>query len=279
VLSAPALSGTTTLVGLLRHPLRDSLSPRMQNAAFEAAGLDWAYVALGVEPARLEEAVAGLVALGFRGANVTIPHKTVVLAYCDELDPVAERAGSVNTLVVRDGRVHGSSTDGQAVTDGVEAEGARALVLGAGGAAQAVSTALVGAGCASLRVASRTPERGHALAVRLRNVFPGRLVAADEAWPPTAGDADLVVNATPVRDELLAEVAGVRQVVDLAYRPDGGETALIAAARSAGCERVVDGLDVLVGQGALSFERWTGQEAPVDVMQAAVRERDRPVPA
>ena len=153
-----ALSGTTTLVGLLRHPLRDSLSPRMQNAGFDAAELDWAYVALGVEPARLEDAVAGLVALGFRGANVTIPHKTGVLAYCDELDAVAERAGSVNTLVIRDGRVHGSSTDGQAVTDAVEAEGARVLLLGAGGAAQAVATALADAGCASLRVASRSPS-------------------------------------------------------------------------------------------------------------------------
>jgi shikimate dehydrogenase len=266
------LSGTTTLVGLLRHPLRDSLSPRMQNAAFEAAGLDWAYVALGVEPSRLEEAVAGLVALGFRGANVTIPHKTGVLAFCDELDPVAERAGSVNTLVVRDGRVHGSSTDGQAVTDRVEAEGARAFVLGAGGAAQAVATALMDAGCATFRVASRTPERGHALAVRLRHLFPGRPVFADEAWPPDAGDADLVVNATPVRDELLADLVGVRQVADLAYRADGGETALIAAARTAGCERIVDGLDVLVGQGAASFERWTGLPAPREAMSAAVRE-------
>lgn len=266
------LTGTTTLVGLLRHPLRDSLSPRMQNAAFDAAGLDWAYVALGVEPARLEEAVAGLVALGFRGANVTIPHKTAVLSYCDELDSVAERAGSVNTLAIRDGRVHGSSTDGQAVTDAVEAQGARALVLGAGGAAQAVATALMDAGCGSLRVASRSPERGHGLALRLRNLFPGREVTADEAWPPPAGDADLVLNATPVRDEVLVDVDSVSQVVDLAYRPEGGDTALIAAGRAAG-KRIVDGLDVLVGQGALAFERWTGQGAPVEVMRAAVRER------
>jgi shikimate dehydrogenase len=266
-----ALSGTTTLVGLLRHPLRDSLSPRMQNAAFEEAGLDWAYVALGVEPEHLEEAVAGLVALGFRGANVTIPHKVAVVAYCDELDAVAERAGSVNTLVVRDGRVHGSSTDGQAVTDAVDADGARVLVLGAGGAAQAVAAALMAAGCASLRVATRTPERGHALALRLVNVFPGRAVTAADGWPPPTGDADLVVNATPLRDEVLVDLAGVPQVVDLAYRPEGRDTALIAAAREVGCDRVVDGLEVLVGQGALSFERWTGEAAPVDVMRASVR--------
>jgi shikimate dehydrogenase len=245
----------------------------MQNAAFAAAGLDWAYVALGVEPERLEEAVAGLVALGFAGANVTIPHKTGVLAYCDELDPVAERAGSVNTLVVREGRVLGSSTDGRAVTDQVEAEGARVLVLGAGGAAQAAATALVDAGCASLRVASRTPERAHALAVRLRNLAPGRAVAGEADWPPPGGDADLVLNATPVLDEPLVELAAVRQVVDLAYRPGGGETALVAAARGAGCERIVDGLDVLVAQGALSFERWTGRAPDVEAMRAAVRDR------
>jgi shikimate dehydrogenase len=266
------LSGTTTLVGLLRHPLRDSLSPPMQNAAFEHAGLDWAYVALGVEPARLESAVEGLVALGFAGANVTIPHKTPVLAYCDELDSVAERSGSVNTLVIREGRVLGSSTDGEAVTGAVEPEGARVLVLGAGGAAQAAATALVDAGCASLRIAARTPERAQALALRLRSLVPERPATADEDWPPRAGDADLLVNATPVRDERLVDLEGVRQVVDLAYRPDGGETALVAAAREAGCERVVDGLEVLVRQGAASFERWTGREAPVEVMRAAVRE-------
>jgi shikimate dehydrogenase len=244
----------------------------MQNAAFQEAGLDWAYVALPVEPERLEAAVGGLVALGFQGANVTIPHKTGVLAFCDELDEVASRGGSVNTLVIREGRVLGSSTDGLAVTGAVEAEGADVLVLGAGGAAQAAATALLDAGCASLRVAARSPEKAHALAARLRGLGPDRAIEADDAWPPPAGDADLVLNATPVRDELLVDMAGVRQVVDMAYKPDRSETALIAAARGAGCERVVDGVDVLVAQGAASFERWTGMPAPVDAMQAAVRE-------
>jgi shikimate dehydrogenase len=266
------IGGETRLVGLLRHPLRDSLSPPMQNAAFQEAGLDWAYVALGVAAERLETAVAGLVALGFEGANVTIPHKTSVLAYCDELDRVATRGGSVNTLVVREGRVLGSSTDGLAVTGAVEAAGARVLVLGAGGAAQAVATALVDAGSASLRVAARSPEKAHALAARLRGLAPDRAIEAARDWPPRTGDADLVLNATPVRDELLVDLGAVRQVVDMAYNPDGRETALVAAARGAGCERVVDGLDVLVAQGAASFERWTGIEAPVQVMQAAVRQ-------
>lgn len=265
------LTGQTRLVGLIGNPVSHSLSPRMQNAAFEAAGLDWAYVPLPVEPGRLETAVEALAALGFAGANVTIPHKTAVLAFCDELDPLAERCGSVNTLLVRDARVLGTSTDGEAVVGAVEAAGARALVLGAGGAAQAVATALADAGCSSLRIASRSPERAHALAARLRGLVPEREVSADESWPPAPGDADLLVNATPVQDDPVVELGGIRQAVDLAYRPDGGETALVAAARAAGCEHVVDGLDVLVAQGVASFARWTGLPAPLDAMRAAVR--------
>ena len=263
------LTGETRLVGLLRYPLSHSLSPRMQNAAFAARGLDWAYVPLPVEPARLEAAVAGLVALGFAGANVTIPHKTAVVSFCDELDSVAERAGSVNTLVIREDRVFGSSTDGAAVVDQVDAEGADVLMLGAGGAAQAVATALVEAGCASLRVAARDSERAHALASRLLTLFPERHVGAEESWPPEPRGATLVVNATPVRDELLLVPEPDQTVVDLAYNADERPTALVAAALERGC-RTVDGLTVLVAQGAASFERWTGIPAPLDVMRAAV---------
>jgi shikimate dehydrogenase len=262
--------GETRLVGLIGDPVAHSLSPLMQNAAFAALALDWAYVPLRVGRENLEQAVAGLVALGFAGANVTIPHKTAVASFCDELDEVAARAGSVNTLVVRDGKVHGSSTDGLAVTDLVDAAGARVLVLGAGGGAQAVATALGDAGASAIAVAARDPERAHALALRLRSLFPDLDVAAEESWPPSCAEATLVVNATPVRDEALVRPAPEHQVVDLAYRTDGEPTALVAAAREAGCTGVVDGLAVLLGQGAASFERWTGLEAPVAVMGAAL---------
>ena len=269
------LSGATRLVGIIGDPVSHSLSPRMQNAAFAARGLDWAYVPLPVEAARLEEAVAGLVALGFAGANVTIPHKTAVVSFCDEIDAVAERAGSVNTLVVREGRVLGSSTDGLAVTEAVACAGERVLLLGAGGAAQAVATALLDAGVAELVVSSRTSERAHALAVRLRTLFHDQAVSAEDTWPPPATEATLVVNATPIRDAVAVELRPELQVVDLAYRPDGTETALVAAARALGCRAVVDGLEVLVRQGAASFERWTGIPAPVEVMRAAVRSPGR----
>jgi shikimate dehydrogenase len=143
-------------------------------------------------------------------------------------------------------------------------------VLGVGGAALAVATALVEAGCARLRVAARMAERANALASKLLDQFPEHDVGAEDGWPPDAGDATLVVNATPVRDERLLEPSRGQTVVDLAYNPDGQPTALVAAARERGCD-VIDGLDVLVAQGAASFERWTGVAAPVEVMSAAVR--------
>jgi shikimate dehydrogenase len=264
------LTAETRLVGLIGDPVSHSLSPRLQNAAFAARGLDWAYVPLRVAAARLEDAVTGLVALDFAGANVTIPHKTAVVAFCDELDQVAERAGSVNTLIARDGRVLGSSTDGPAVVGLVDAARASVLVLGAGGGAQAVATSLLDAGAEALNVAARDAERAHALAARLRTLFPERKVDAEEEWPP-ATRATLLVNATPIRDEVHVELEGVRQVVDLAYNADGSPTALVEAARDVGCERVVDGVDVLIAQGAASFERWTEVPAPLEVMRATVR--------
>jgi shikimate dehydrogenase len=244
----------------------------MQNAAFAARGLDWAYVALPVEPGGLEAAVSGLTALGFAGANVTIPHKSAIVSLCDELDVIAERAASVNTLVIHEGRVLGSSTDGLAVTGAVDAEGAHALVLGAGGAAVAVAVALLEAGAAGVTVAARGLDRAHALAARLLALFPKKEVAAAAAWPPEAAGATLLVNATPLSDEVPVEPRAGQAVVDLAYRLRGNPTALVEAARKAGCHPVVDGREVLVRQGAASFERWTGVTAPVDVMRFAVSE-------
>jgi shikimate dehydrogenase len=242
------IRGTTTLVGLLGWPTSHSLSPRMQNAGFEALGLDWAYVPLPTPPDGLGDAVRGLRAAGFAGANVTIPHKQEVLALCDDLDDIARRAGSVNTLDFAGGRILGSSTDGDAVTSQIEADGRRALVLGVGGSSRAVAEALERAG-AEVTVASRRQ--------------PG--------WPPSAVGYDILVNCTPVKEELLVAPREDLQVVDLAYLPDGRDTALVAAAKEAGCEIVVDGLDVLLFQGAAAFEIWTGLAAPLISMREALR--------
>jgi shikimate dehydrogenase len=243
------ITGTTRLVALLRHPLAESLSPRMQNAAFAARALDWAYFACDVEPDDLASAVAGLRALRFSGANVTMPHKTAVVGLCDELDDVARRSRAVNTLVFGEqGRITGANTDGPAVAQTVDATGANVLVLGRGGAARSAAVALEDAGAAGVRLVSR----------------------GDEDWPPTGDDVTILVNATPLREECPVTPRGGQQVVDLAYRPDGRPTALVEAAHAAGCRTVVDGLEILVRQGAASFELWTRIEAPVDVMRAAV---------
>jgi shikimate dehydrogenase len=220
----------TTHVGLLGHPVAESLSPRMQNAAFAARGLEWRYDAFDVED--LVAAVDALRALGFAGANVTIPHKQAVVALCDEAEGEA-----VNTLAFRDGRVLGFNTDKE-ILAGIDAT--RACVIGAGGAATALAPAL--------------PE-------------DTRVFTRSGRWPPDATGCDLVVNATPVRDESFVRLEPDQTVVDLAYGPE--ETVLAAAARAAGCA-VVDGREALVRQGAASFRLWTGLEPPVDVMRAAV---------
>ena len=217
-------------VALLGKPVAESLSPKMQNAAFVAAGLDWEYVALEVEPDELEAAVQR----NWAGANVTIPYKQAAAELCDEAEGEA-----VNTLVFRAGRVLGCNTDKEIVA-GIEAE--RVCLIGAGGVAKALLPGLPG----EVRVFSRSGE-----------------------WPPDASDADLIVNATPVRDELLVEPRAGQTVVDLAYRADGRPTALVAAARAAGCE-VVDGYEALVRQGAASFSLWTGRPAPVEAMRSAL---------
>jgi shikimate dehydrogenase len=221
-------------VALLGKPVAESLSPRMQNAAFAAAGLGWQYVALEVGAEALAETVRALPSSGFVGANVTIPHKEAAAALCDEAE-----GDAVNTLVFRDGRVLGFNTDKEIVA-GIAAQ--RTCLIGAGGAAKAVMPALPG----EVRIFSR---RG--------------------SWPPDSDGCDLVVNATPVRDELLVEPRPGQTVVDLAYYADGRATALVAAARAAGCE-VVDGLEALVRQGAASFRLWTGLPAPVGAMRSAL---------
>ncbi|MGI8885640.1 MAG: shikimate dehydrogenase family protein [Gaiellaceae bacterium] len=222
------ISGKTRLVGLLGWPVDHSLSPQMQNAAFAAAGLDWAYVPLPMPPERLEEAMLGLRALGFVGANVTTPHKLAVPRLCETNAP------SVNTLVVSDARIEGWTTD-VAILAGLATE--NAVIIGDGGSATAFAEALPGA-----RRYSRRTE-----------------------WPPNVEGADLVVNATSVRNEVLVELGPEQTLVDLPYP----ETATAAAAIRAGAT-VIGGLEVLVAQGAASFELWTGMPAPVEVMRTAV---------
>ncbi len=262
------LSGHARLAGVLGWPVSHSRSPRLHGHWLETHGIDGAYLPLPVHPDRFEEGVRGLVALGFQGANVTIPHKQAAFAVCDEVDATARRAGAVNTLVFRDGRILGSNTDGfgfleniRAAVPGWHASAGPAVLLGAGGAARAIAAALLDAGCPSLVLVNRSRDRAEALAREL-----GGPVTVTEA-PPLAGAA-LLVNTTslgmqghpPLTIDLDA-LAAEAVVADIVYVPL--ETPLLAAARARGL-RAVDGLGMLLHQARPGFEAWFGTAPMVD---------------
>lgn len=257
--------------GVLGWPVRHSRSPAMHEAAYADLGLaGWSYQLLPVPPELLEETVRALPGAGFIGANVTIPHKQAALALADDATGSARAIGAANTLTFSGGRIHADNTDAPGIVDALpfDPAGARVLVLGAGGTARAAVWALRDAGAADVAVWNRTRARAEQLTAELG----GRVVDA-------AIEADLLVNTTaaglaagedqfdhlPLRRE---QVAGYGCLVDLVY--GGRPTALVEAARSAGIP-AVDGLEILVRQGARSFERWTGRAPSLDAMRAAAR--------
>ncbi|HEV7846731.1 MAG TPA: shikimate dehydrogenase [Thermoleophilaceae bacterium] len=251
----------STLAGVLGFPVRHSRSPAMMNAAFAELGLDWRYVALPVAPARFDATVRALHCSGYRAANVTIPHKLAAHALADELSEAAEAIGAVNTLTLRDdGSIAGHNTDAGGLLDALgEAPPATALVLGAGGAARAAIWALADAGT-TVTVWSRTHKRARGLAAEL---------GVEAAKRP--GPAELLVNATPVglhADDSLdgLPLVDARVVVDLVYGDRPTPVARWAEERGA---RLVDGIEVLVRQGARSLALWTGEEPPLEVMRNA----------
>lgn len=294
-----------TRLGVLGWPVAHSRSPAIHNAALAALGLrDWHYQRLPVPPELFEETVRGLAAAGFRGANVTIPHKRAALALADEATARARAIGAANTLTFgTGGHIHADNTDAPGLIAALPAPpraGATALVLGAGGSARAVIWALREAGVA-VSVWNRTPERAHEVAdelsVRVSSLVHSSTRDAAQGHRPLSARTDLLVNCTsvgldgdalpfkslPITAEDLSTYACV---VDLVYRSP--VTALLEAATRQGCA-VVDGLDVLVHQGALSLEAWTGLQAPVGVMRKAAdagsleqadepRTSQRPVP-
>jgi shikimate dehydrogenase len=257
-----------TYLGVCGWPVAHSRSPQMHNAALAALGLeDWRYLRLPLPPELFAETVRALPAAGFRGVNVTIPHKEAALAVADHASEAARAIGAANTLTFEEGAIHADNTDapGLLTALGEDPAGRTALVLGAGGAGRAAAWALREAG-AEVTVWNRTPERARALAADLG-------VRATEA----PGPADIIVHCTSVglkdppatfkalpiaADDLRAGSL----VVDMVYRD--GDTRLLEAARTRGT-RVVDGLGVLVAQGAASLERWTGREAPREAMREA----------
>jgi shikimate dehydrogenase len=264
----PILTGKARLAGILGWPVSHSRSPRLHGFWLERHGIDGAYVPLPVRPENFAAAVRGLAAAGFAGANVTIPHKLAAFAVCDAVDASARRAGAVNTLVFRDGRIEGSNTDGSGFianlrAHGVDPAAGPALVLGGGGSARAVVAALQDAG-APVSLANRTRARADALALDL----PGLTVLDWTARDAALADHTLVVNTTslgmagnPALDVDLDRAPAGLAIADIVYVPL--ETPLLAAARARGL-RAVEGLGLLLHQAVPGFTAWFGVEPVVD---------------
>lgn len=261
------------IAGVLGWPLKTTLSPVIQEAAFEHLRIPCVYLPLRVEPEALGDAVKGLSALGALGANVTMPHKGSVIGFLDEVTGDAEVTGAVNTIEFIGGRAVGHNTDVEGfrrlleVDAGLDLKGRSAAVLGAGGAARAVVHVLSALGAVDIKVVSRDPSK----AGRITLVAEGVVVEPWDRAAAAVSEAQVLVNCTPLGanddDPVPGAAFGPGQVVvDLVYSPP--RTPLLARARDAGAE-AIGGIGMLVHQAALSFQIWTGREAPLEVMSAA----------
>lgn len=266
------INGATELYGIMGNPVAHSLSPAMHNAAFQALGLNKAYLPFPVTD--VAKALNGFRALGVKGVSVTIPHKQAVIEALDSIDPVAEKIGAVNTLIINEKKIHGLNTDwlgaNRALADKLELKNSSVLLLGAGGSARAIGFGLLEAG-AQVTIASRTPEKGRQLA---------KVLGVD--WIPLADTADhqgnALINATSVgmtpndQQSPIAQVAlaDFPVVMDIVYAPL--RTKLLREAEAAGCQ-TVDGLAMLLYQGVAQFELFTGHPAPVAIMEEVLRSR------
>jgi len=274
--------GNTQIFGIMGCPVEHTLSPIMHNAAFEALGIHAAYMPFLVKPEDLGKATLALRAMGISGVNVTVPHKGAVIEFLDELDASAKQVGAVNTIVQKGGKLHGYNTDGSGFLLSLQKDGhfdptgKKVVILGAGGAASAAAMALAGAGVRRIVIANRNKTRAEILAKRVQRHFDRETlpVALDESralyW--LIRESDLLVNATSVglhgSERLNMNPNSLHRklfVFDLVYR----ETALLKMAKRRGLKHL-DGLGMLVSQGARSFEIFTGKRAPFRVMKNAV---------
>ena len=298
----PPISGTTTIAGVLGDPVHHSLSPVMQNAALRAMGLDWVFLALPAPAGELATVVRALEAMECRGLNVTIPHKHSVAGLCRELSPLAQRLGAVNVLVpMAGGGWHGTNTDVEGFCaplregDPGRWQGRQALVLGCGGSARAVVAGLVDLGFAGITVAGRDPNRLAAFIADCRTWAPqlqpllwqGDDSATADPLLPALASAALVVNTTPLGMHSASDASAVERcplnaaqldqltpqasVYDVIYTPR--PTRLLREASRRGCASI-DGLEMLVQQGAAALRLWSGRnDVPVACMRQALLER------
>lgn len=276
------IKGSTNIVGLIGHPVEHSFSPPMHNAAFKALGMDYAYVAFDVDPSNLKSAIEGAKSLNIKGFNVTIPHKIEVMEFLDEIDPVASLIGAVNTIDFKN--LKGYNTDGIGAVRSIEEvtsiKNKNVIVAGAGGASRAISCYLAKYGADSITILNRNVERAEKLAGDISDSGLIDDIKSDSisAINNYLGDADILVDTTPIGmhphidDEPIATFDNMHEdlvVFDAVYNPN--ETVLIKEAIKVGAKPVY-GIKMLLYQGAESFKIWTGQDAPIDVMENALRQ-------
>jgi shikimate dehydrogenase len=276
------MNSDTVMTGVFGFPVRHSKSPVMHNAAFDSLQLNYRYGAFEINPGQLKDAVSGIRALGFRGVNVTIPHKVEVMNYLDEIDPDAELIGAVNTIVNDSGHLKGYNTDGigyvRSLKEELQADltAERVLLIGAGGAAKGVAVALAREGISQLWIANRTIKKAEQLASQIRSVSSTDSSGIGlERIGEIKEKITLLVNTTsvgmhPNTGEIPVDPAFLHdrmKVSDLIYNPF--RTRLLQEAKQCGA-RIHGGLGMFIYQGAYAFEYWTGQQAPVRVMRTAV---------
>lgn len=278
------LTGHTRIVGVIGDPVEHSRSPQMHNAAFAKAGLDYVYVPFHVRPDDLADAIAGFKAINVVGINVTLPHKQAVIRFLTSISREAELIGAVNTLIFSEGEIYGDNTDAPGVLKALEEDGNMSVpvgedvvVLGAGGAARAVVVALALAGVASITIANRTVEKAVSLAAELArktDVPMHGMGLTDPRLPDAIHQSALLVNtATTSMDAdhpLLISADWLQQktiVYDIVYTPP--VTPLMRAANVRGC-RTLGGIGMLVHQGAIAFEKWTGVAPCTETMHEAL---------
>ncbi|MGA3290472.1 MAG: shikimate dehydrogenase [Candidatus Bathyarchaeia archaeon] len=275
------ISGKTQVCGVIGDPIEHTLSPILHNVAFEALELDYVFLAFKVKPAEVGNAVSGMRALTIHGLNVTMPHKNAVVKYLDEVDPAGKVIASVNTILNKDGRLLGFNTDGVGALNaleknGVEPRGKKVLLLGAGGAAKAIAYTL-SQEVDELVILNRTPKSAIELANLLKQKFKKKINAGElspSAVKDNLADSEVLINATsigmkPNDNQTLVAPEWLKPdlvVMDIVYNPL--ETRLVKDAKAEGA-KVVSGVEMLIYQGAVSFEIWTACKAPVEVMRKA----------
>lgn len=279
----PAVQGKTRVVCIIGYPIRHSLSPIMQNAAFAASLLDYVYVPFAVSPGNLEQAVIGLKALGVCGFNVTIPHKTAIIPFLDRLDESAESAGAVNTVQLSEAGLTGYNTDGDGLVDSLLTDldftpGAeQILVIGAGGAARGAIAALCRSGAKKILICNRSLENARAVVLDMNIRYPETcidVVRYNQVNEEYLASTSLLLNTTSlgmncerIENITLSHLPGYAKVYDMVYSRSG--TPLVKESSASGL-RAVNGLGMLVAQGERAFEIWTGQKPPEGVMRLAL---------